>query len=283
MATGYKEVDGWKPTEPADALARGPWWHIFNDGVLNGLEDQIDISNQNIKAAAAAVEQSQALVREAQAGYWPTLSVSASRTHGRRGGGAQPSSGSGAAPSNSNSGGASSGGGQYNSNSAGASLNWPLDIWGTVRRSVEGAKADEQTGEATLANARLSAQAQLASSYFQLRYQDQLQIILDDTVKADDLALKITENRYRVGVAARADVVQAQTQLLSAQASKSTLPLSAARSSTPLPSWLASSLRPSRWRRRTSDRCSDRTGIAPVGLARAPSGHRGSRTQSDRR
>lgn len=218
VATGYKEVDGWKPTEPADALARGPWWHIFNDGVLNGLEDQIDISNQNIKAAAAAVEQSQALVREAQAGYWPTLSVSASRTHGRRGGGAQPSSGSGAAPSNSNSGGASSGGGQYNSNSAGASLNWPLDIWGTVRRSVEGAKADEQTGEATLANARLSAQAQLASSYFQLRYQDQLQIILDDTVKADDLALKITENRYRVGVAARADVVQAQTQLLSAQA-----------------------------------------------------------------
>jgi len=194
VATGFKEVDGWKPTEPADALSRGPWWHIFNDDVLNGLEDQIDISNQNIKATAAAVEQAQALVTEAQAGYWPTLSVSAGRTHERRFA-ARP----------------------QNSNSAGASVSWPLDIWGTVRRSVESSKASEQSNEATLASARLSAQAELALDYFQLRGQDQLQILLDDIVKADELALKITENRYRVGVAARADVVTAETQLLSAQ------------------------------------------------------------------
>src|SRR5215469_13113578 len=76
---GFKEENGWKPTEPADALSRGPWWRIFNDDVLNGLEDQIDISNQNVKAAAAAVEEAQALVREAQAGFFPTITASIGR------------------------------------------------------------------------------------------------------------------------------------------------------------------------------------------------------------
>jgi NodT family efflux transporter outer membrane factor (OMF) lipoprotein len=193
-AAGFKEVGDWKPTQPADALSRGPWWSIFNDPVLNDLEGRIDISNQNVKAAAAAVEQAQALVREAQAGYWPTLSVGVSRTRERRG----------ALP-------------PFNVNGANGSLSWPLDIWGQVRRSVESSKASAQLSEAALAAARLAAQAELASDYFQLRGQDQLQALLDDTVKADQQALQITQNRYRVGVAARADVVQAQTQLLSAQ------------------------------------------------------------------
>lgn len=194
-APAFKEENGWKPTEPADALSRGPWWLIFHDDVLSGLEDRIDISNQNVKSAAAAVEQARALVQEAQAGFWPTLTASIGRTRDRQG----------AAP-------------PRNVNSAGGSIDWPLDIWGQVRRSVESNKASAQFSEAALASARLSAQAQLALDYFQLRGQDQLQVLLDDTVKADELAFKITENRYRVGVAARADVVTAQTQLLSAQA-----------------------------------------------------------------
>ena len=193
--TGFKEENGWKPTEPADALARGPWWHIFNDDVLNGLEGQIDISNQNVKAAAAAVEEAQALVREAQAGFFPTITADIGRSRER----------TGAAPS-------------HYSNSVGGTVNWPFDIWGQVRRSVESNKASMQANEAALANARLAAQADLASFYFQLRGQDQLQVLLDDIVKADQLALQITQNRYRVGVAARADVVTAETQLLSVQA-----------------------------------------------------------------
>jgi NodT family efflux transporter outer membrane factor (OMF) lipoprotein len=192
---GFKEENGWKPTEPADALSRGPWWTIFNDDVLNGLEDQIDISNQNVKAAAAAVEEAQALVREAQAGFFPSISASIDRERQR----------TGAAPA------------RY-TNSVGGQVNWPLDIWGQVRRSVESNRASMQNSEAALAAARLAAQANLASDYFQLRGQDQLQVLLDDIVKADQQALQITENRYRVGVAARADVVTAQTQLLSAQA-----------------------------------------------------------------
>ncbi|HVW67715.1 MAG TPA: efflux transporter outer membrane subunit [Steroidobacteraceae bacterium] len=194
-ADGFKEVGGWKPTEPADALARGPWWHIFNDATLSQLEDQVDISNQNVKSAAAAVEQARALVSEAQAGFWPTITASIGRSRSRNG----------AAPS-------------HNTNSAGGSVSWPLDIWGEVRRSVESNEATAESNEALLASARLSAQAQLALDYFELRGQDQLQVLLDDTVKAYQQALQITENRYRAGVAARADVVTAQTQLLSAQA-----------------------------------------------------------------
>ena len=194
-AAGFKEANDWKPTEPADAINRGPWWLIFNDDVLNALEDKVDISNQNIKAAAAAVENARALVREAEAGYWPTITASIGRTRERDG---KPS--------------------PHTVNNASGTVSWPLDIWGGVRRNVESNKATVQSLNATLASARLSYQAQLASTYFQLRGQDQLQVLLDDTVKADELALKITENRYKVGVAARADVVTAQTQLLSAQA-----------------------------------------------------------------
>ena len=191
----FKEQTGWKPTEPADALSRGPWWRIFNDEVLNGLEDQVDISNQNIKSAAAAVEQARALVREAEAGYWPTVTASIGRSRARNG----------AAPA-------------HTQNSAGGTVSWPLDIWGEVRRSVESNKASAQSSDAALASARLAAQADLALDYFELRGQDQQQVLLDDSVKADDQALKITENRYRAGVAARADVVTAQTQLLTVQA-----------------------------------------------------------------
>jgi NodT family efflux transporter outer membrane factor (OMF) lipoprotein len=193
-APSFKEENGWKPTEPADALSRGPWWLIFHDDVLSGLEDQIDISNLNVKAEGAAVEQARALVREAEAGFFPTISASIGRDRTRQG----------ATP-------------PRWVNNAGGTVSWPLDIWGQVRRQVEGSKDTAQADEATLASARLAAQADLASDYFQLRGQDQLQTLLDDTVKADTQALQITENRYRVGVAARADVVTAQTQLLSAQ------------------------------------------------------------------
>jgi NodT family efflux transporter outer membrane factor (OMF) lipoprotein len=210
----FKEQDGWEPTEPADAMVRGPWWHIFNDEVLNGLEDQIDVSNLTVKQEGAAVEQARALVREAQAGFWPTLTASFGRTHEKSPSGS--TTGSSIVPPSS---------GPRNFNTAGGSISWPLDIWGQVRRQVESSKATMQSDEALLASARLSAQMDLASDYFQLRGQDQLQVLLDDTVKADELALKITENRYRVGVAARADVVTAQTQLLSAQAQQVSVPI----------------------------------------------------------
>jgi NodT family efflux transporter outer membrane factor (OMF) lipoprotein len=201
-SAAYKEQDGWKPSEPNDALDRGPWWQIFNDEVLNGLEAQVNISNENVKAAAAAVEEARALVRQAQAGFWPQVSASASRTRSVTGD-SQP----------------------ITVTSAGVSANWDIDLWGQIRRTTESDRASMQASEAALASARLAAQAALATDYFLLRAQDQLQIILDDIVAAEQQSLKITENRYRVGVAAKADVVTAQTQLLSSQAQQVNAPL----------------------------------------------------------
>jgi NodT family efflux transporter outer membrane factor (OMF) lipoprotein len=193
-AADYKETAGWKPSEPSDALNRGPWWEVFKDDALNQLEARIDISNETVKAAAAAFDQARALVAQARAGFWPTIAGSVSRQRG----------GSGTETTN--------------TTGAGLTASWDLDIWGKIRRTTEADRASAQSSAAALAAARLSAQADLATDYFELRAQDQLQRLLDDTVVAEQLSLKITESRYKYGVAARADVVSAEAQLLSSQA-----------------------------------------------------------------
>lgn len=197
VAASYKEANGWKPSEPNDVLNRGAWWDIYHDAALDEVERQVGISNQNVRAAAAAVAQAQSLVRQAQAGFWPTVTASASNTTNHQKTSPTPGSGS--------------------DDSAGLSATWSLDIWGQIRRSTQGSRANEQASEAALAAARLSAQAQLASTYFQLRAQDRLQDLLNDTVAAQEESLRIVENRYRFGVAAKADVVTARTQLLTSQ------------------------------------------------------------------
>jgi NodT family efflux transporter outer membrane factor (OMF) lipoprotein len=201
-APSYKELGEWKPSEPSDALNRGPWWEIFKDEQLNALEVQIDISNENVKAAAAAVDQARALVSQARAGYWPTVAANVGRTRGSAGVGSTLYAGTQT----------------LNTNTAGVTGTWNIDIWGQVRRTVEGDVASWQSTAAALAAAQLSAQGELATDYFELRAQDQLQKLLDDTVDAQKLSLKITESRYKYGVAAKADVVSAEAQLLSSQA-----------------------------------------------------------------
>jgi NodT family efflux transporter outer membrane factor (OMF) lipoprotein len=207
-AADYKESSDWKPSEPNDILSRGPWWKIFNDDVLNGLEDQINISNQNVKAAEAAFEQSRALVAQARAGFWPTIAGSVGAT--REGGNGIATNGAGIPIGTT--------GRVQNVVSAGVNANWDLDIWGRIRRNTESNVASAQASSAALAAARLSAQGELATDYFELRAQDQLQKLLDDTVVAETQSLQITQNRYKFGVAARADVVTAETQLLGSQA-----------------------------------------------------------------
>jgi NodT family efflux transporter outer membrane factor (OMF) lipoprotein len=193
----YKEMGDWKPSEPADGIERGAWWKIFADDDLDQLERQVDISNQNIKAAIAAYDQARAVVRQSQSGFWPALTATGSRQR-----------------SNQVPGGASPG---KITDSAGAAASWDIDVWGQLRRTLESSSTSAQASAAALAAARLSAQATLAADYFQLRAQDQLQRLLDDTVAAQQLSLKITESRYHYGVAAKADVVSAQAQLLSSQ------------------------------------------------------------------
>jgi NodT family efflux transporter outer membrane factor (OMF) lipoprotein len=208
----YKEAaPGWKVAEPADRADRGDWWAVFDDDTLNQLETKVNVSNQTIASFEAAYRQARALVGEARAAYFPTLGISGGGTRSGSGRGALLNSGSAVSSVNT--------GGVSNNYSLEGDVNWELDVWGKVRREVASEKAGQQAAEADLANARLSAQATLAQDYFQLRALDATQKLLDDTVVAYQKSLELTQNRYRQGVAARSDVLQAQTQLQSAQAS----------------------------------------------------------------
>jgi NodT family efflux transporter outer membrane factor (OMF) lipoprotein len=209
VPAAYKEApEGFKVAQPADTADRGNWWLIYDDAQLNGLMDQLDTNNQTVAQYAAAYRQARALVGEARAAYFPVVSASFSGTRSRT-----PSRVSSSSSS------FSSGGGSISNNvNLGLDATWEPDLWGKVSRTVSAEEAGQQGAAADLANARLSAQATLAQTYFTLRALDAQQKLLDDTVAAYQKSLTLTQNQYAQGVAGRADVVQAQTQLQSAQA-----------------------------------------------------------------
>ena len=199
----FKEAGDWKPAQPSDAVSRGKWWEVFGDAGLNALIEQVSVSNENVRVAEARLRQAEALVEQSRAGLWPTLAVSMTATRSR----APNVAGAGTnttAPVN-----------VFNMP---LTASWAPDLWGSVRRNIEGNVANAQASAANVANARLLAQAQLAINYFQLRVLDTRRHLLDTSVAAYQRSLELTRNRYNAGVAARVDVVQAETQLKSTQA-----------------------------------------------------------------
>lgn len=191
-------AEGWLPAAPADAFERGPWWQLFGDAGLNALVERVQVSNQNIAIAVANYAQAQALVREARASLFPTVSLSGS---------AQRSGTRGA-------------GDARGSASATLGADWAPDLWGKLRENVSSAQAQAQASEADLAAARLSAQGELASNYFSLREADAELALLAETLEGYERAYAITRNRYEAGIAAQSDVLQAQTQLVNTRADR---------------------------------------------------------------
>lgn len=179
---------------PNDTIDRGAWWSIYRDPTLDRLERQIDVSNQNLKQFDAALRAARAEVREQQSSFFPSLTVTPQVQRQKKALIATTS---------------------Y---SLQGTATWEPDVWGKVRRNVESSVANAQASAAELAAARLSAQAQLATDYFELHYSDSLSDLLDATVKGYQRSLEITQNQYAVGMVARSDVITAQAQLLAAQA-----------------------------------------------------------------
>ncbi len=203
----FKSAPGWNVAQPADAVAKGEWWHLFNDARLDELEAMV-ITNQNVASARAAYDQARALVREDRAALFPTVSASGGVTR----------SGSFGADTGTinNNGTLSTTGTRYSADVTGS---WAPDLWGSIRNTVRQAKFQAQASAGQLANATLSAQGELASDYLQLRGLDAQKILLEDTVKAYARSLQITQNKYSAGTVSRADVYTAQSTLSSAQAS----------------------------------------------------------------
>lgn len=201
----YKEDGLWKQARPATAEpVPEQWWTLFDDPVLNDLQRRLVIGNENLKAAVAQLAGARAALEASRSALLPTLSVGVSGTRS-------------ASPDGNVTNGTINRG---PTNSVQASLNasWEPDLWGRLRLASEGAGATLQATADDLAAARLSAQATLAQTYFSLRTAEAQEALYDRSVQAYQRFLDLTQARYQSGVAARSDVLQAQTQLRSAQA-----------------------------------------------------------------
>jgi len=196
----YKEVGDWKPAQPNEQNLGGAWWQIFQDQQLNALEDQINVSNQNLKAAEAQYTQTRAVLRYYRADYYPSITAGAAATRNRISNNRPP-------------GHLSSNGATYNDYQIPVQLSYELDVWGRVRKTVESQREQAQASAADLATVNLSLHAQLALFYFQARSLDAQEQLLNSTVAQYEQAFQLTDTRFKGGLASEVEVQQASTQL----------------------------------------------------------------------
>jgi NodT family efflux transporter outer membrane factor (OMF) lipoprotein len=195
----YKEAGDWKPAQPNDQNLGGSWWTMFQDPQLDALEVQVNVSNQNLKAAEAQFQQSRATLRYYRADYYPTVTYAPSATRTRI---------SGNSPTSSLLRGAT-----YNDFVLPFDVSYQADVWGRVRKNVESYREQAQAGAADLATVNLSMHADLAVDYFQARSLDAEEQLLNSTVKQYEQALELNESRFQGGIASEVEVEQAKTQL----------------------------------------------------------------------
>ena len=244
----FKEAPpGWTAAQPLDAADKGAWWSIYHDPLLDSLEQRVQVSNQNVKQFEAQLREAQATVDVARSALFPTVNGTASVTRSMRSFGSTGSSatglggttgtalggttsstltGTGQTTGTTSTGTTSTGttstgsvGGASTTYTLEGTFDWDLDVWGRIRRQIESDVAAAQVSAADLVNATLSAQATLATDYFELRYQDALQKLLEDTVKAYANTVRITRNQYNAGTTDASALAEAQAQLDTAQAS----------------------------------------------------------------
>ncbi len=254
-----RPLPGWQTASPANAdMPKGRWWTIYDDTVLDGLEDELDRSNQSLRAALASYDQSTALVDEARSSLYPVLGLTPSVQRSGSGGRgvvvgtgnslASGTTGTGTAATSAlgstalgntalgstgastASAGSTASTGALTGVSSGASAtstltlegtaSWDLDLWGRIRRQVQENVAAAQASAAEVANSRLSLEASLATDYFELRASDSLQTLLDQTVRAYARDLQVVQNQYQAGLGTTppSTYYQALTQLRTAQA-----------------------------------------------------------------
>jgi NodT family efflux transporter outer membrane factor (OMF) lipoprotein len=198
--SSFAENDGWKAGRPSDTALKGDWWTLFQDAQLNQLEPQVDTANQTLKSAEANFREARAQIGYARSSEAPTIGV---------GPGISTVRDSAHQPYFNNAL-ANNGEGNF---SLPVDLNYEIDLWGRIRRGVTSAREQAQARDADLENARLSLHAELAIDYFGLRAADAQTKLLDDTVKAYQSAVQLTQDRFEGGAAPQSDLAEAKTQL----------------------------------------------------------------------
>ena len=199
----YKEMSNWKTAQPSDQNLGGNWWEIFQDPQLNALEQQVNVSNQNLKAAVAQYQEARAALRYARADYYPTVSTAPSATRQKYSDNRPLSAGRGLT---------------FNDYILPLNLSYQTNAWGRVSRNVESYREQTQASAADLAVVNLTLHATLAIDYFAARTLDAEEKLLQDTVTQYEQALKLNEDRYQGGLASEVEVEQARTILETTQA-----------------------------------------------------------------
>jgi NodT family efflux transporter outer membrane factor (OMF) lipoprotein len=212
----YKEDRGWKPATPGQIQSDKPWWSIYDDPLLDSLEQQVEVSNQTLKADEAAYRSAVEAIGVDRGTLFPSVSVNAGVTRSGSANGVNQAitTSSGTTVTT-----GVGGNGHRTIYSAGAQASWSLDVWGRIRRLVESDVAKAQASAADVAAARLSAQITLAEDYFQLRSADEQTRLYQTDIDDFKNALTITQNQVKAGITTLADVYAAETQLESTQAS----------------------------------------------------------------
>ena len=200
IPNAYKEAGNWKPAQPNDQNLGGDWWTVFQDPQLDALELQVNVSNQNLKAAEAQYQEARAALRYTRADYYPTVTAGAAGSRTRVSNNAPPP-------------GSKFDGVTYNDFVLPFDFSYQVDVWGRVRRTVEASRDQAQATYADLATVNLSLHADLAVDYFQARSLDAEEQLLTSTVKQYEDALELNESRFQGGLASEVEVQQAKTQL----------------------------------------------------------------------
>ena len=195
-----KEVGDWKPAQPNDQNLGGNWWTIFQDPQLDALEVQVNVSNQNLKAAEAQYQQARAVLRYSRADYYPTVTAAPSASRTKTSAHRPPPN-------------AIFNGITYNDFVLPVDFAYQVDVWGRIRRTVESYREQAQASAADLATVNLSMHADLAIDYFQARSLDAEEQLLNSTVTEYEQALELIQSRYAGGIASEVEVEQATTQL----------------------------------------------------------------------
>lgn len=205
MPSSFTESGGWKPAQPGDANIRGDWWELYGDPQLAALETQVAAANQTVRAAEASFREARALIRFNRSALFPGLTV-------------QPTISSNHVSANSPTGSLNARGATFGNFVLPADLSYEVDLWGRIRRAITAAREQYQASAADLQNVKLSLQSELAIDYFEARSLDAERELLNNNIVAFQRALDLTRNRYNGGVASRAEVAQAETQLDQTQA-----------------------------------------------------------------
>ncbi len=223
------ETGAWKVAQPGDAMLRGKWWEIYNEPELNTLEDQLDINNQNIKVYFANFMAARALIAETRSQLYPTVGTTPAFTRTRsssnlsNGTGTGSTTGTGTTTGTGGTSSVTTTGRQSSVGSLPLDVTWEPDLWGRIRNAIRQDQYAAQLSAADLENERLTEQAALATFYFELRGQDALLQILNETIAADQKTLDYTQAQYELGIGDRISVVEAQNTLQGVQASATNL------------------------------------------------------------